>query len=772
MSPRILIIEDQRPLLEAMTRLLSRLQVTVETAGDGIEGLHKFTANPSDLIITALKIPSLNGVDLIRRIRATPAGKGLPIIIITAAYKGPEYRQRAKAMLGVDFYLEKPFTQSAFLDAVQKSLGPRLTAPPAKPAPTPAPAPAIGARVPSPAPPLIKPTQTPAPGARAIPPASSSQPLAKPTPAPAPGPRAIPPTSSSQPLAIQPRPAIRGNLKQMPLASLLLEARDKRATGVMFIRKSDDQRQILFVNGLPLGSYSSQEENTFGNFLFRQGKISLMEYQAYLRQADHGGDDVFIKMGALDPAQFQLQWLQALEEAVIELFAWTEAEFTLQLWPALPEPTPAPPMNLARIIHQGYQRHLAAPRLEAIKKSAAGRFPALTGAYFDHRLHLAPSPAEVSFLEAADGAHPLEGLIPEDPQAADQLWRGIGAFLALGMIELREKPSASMVAPPFPIRADSLGARAPSPAQPSAQPTESEPEPETESEEPEPAPEEEAENFDDLRGELDDEFGDVVAEAKPAPAAPTAASDDAQAGQDRLQQELAAFHQGLKDKNYYEIFGMKPNRFDFAKFKEEYFRRTKQFSPEHFLSSSGAVLQQAEDTLSILATAYNTLSNVVSKEKYDEMLQEKGPAGVPGAKDHDQMQAEVAFQSGMAFLEMADWDGAEKSLGEAANFAPHNSEVLSHYAYALYNKNRKSISIQKRVNELLAKAIKLNPKCYSAFAYRGALLLEDEKVTLAEADFKKALSIKPQYRFALKGLKKIEQKKQDEKKGLFARFRK
>jgi tetratricopeptide (TPR) repeat protein len=162
---------------------------------------------------------------------------------------------------------------------------------------------------------------------------------------------------------------------------------------------------------------------------------------------------------------------------------------------------------------------------------------------------------------------------------------------------------------------------------------------------------------------------------------------------------------------------------------------------------------------------------VVRKEKYDEMLAQK-PAGVPGAKDHDKMQAEVAFQSGMAFLEMGDWDGAEKSLSEAVALAPANSEMIAHYAYALYNKNRKSKTIQKRVTELLSRSLKLNPRCAPAFAYRGAVLLEDDKPALAEADFNRALSLNPRYRFAQKGLKKIELRKQEDKKGLFGMFRK
>jgi curved DNA-binding protein CbpA len=283
-----------------------------------------------------------------------------------------------------------------------------------------------------------------------------------------------------------------------------------------------------------------------------------------------------------------------------------------------------------------------------------------------------------------------------------------------------------------------------------------------------------------MAGELAHDLAETEKELPPPPAGPEPSPSEPSApapgsdsdDQRKREEELLSFLDQARGKDYYQLFGLKANQFDFSKLKTEYFRLAKLFSPEHYVTSPGSVLERAEEALALLATAYNTLSNVVSKEKYDEMLAEKGPAGVPGAKDHDKMQAEVAFQSGMAFLEMGDWDGAEKALAEAAALAPANTDILAHYAYALYNKNRKSKSIQKRVNELITRSLKLNPRCAPALAYRGAMLLEDDKPALAETDFKKALAINPRYRFALKGLKKVEQKKQEEKKGLFGMFRK
>ena len=61
MSPKILIIEDQLALAEAIAQLLSRYNLEADISRDGIEGLKRFAAVPYDLIIVTLEVPKLNG---------------------------------------------------------------------------------------------------------------------------------------------------------------------------------------------------------------------------------------------------------------------------------------------------------------------------------------------------------------------------------------------------------------------------------------------------------------------------------------------------------------------------------------------------------------------------------------------------------------------------------------------------------------------------------------------------------------------------------------
>ena len=809
MSLKILIVEDQAPLAEAMAKLLSRYGLAADVSLDGVAALSRYAETPYDLLIVDLQLPKLSGVEVIRKIRTTHRGQTLPVMIVTGVYKGSEYAARARQSLGVKYYLEKPFKQEEFLAAVKDLLGAgdtSLPAPAAKPAAEPAPAPAAPAAAPARR--MGASERAPVrPGAaeRVHPAAPQSAPAAAPAGVPsvsaapaAPSPPAAPP-GPRQLAEIQPTKAVRGRLKDRPFDGVLLDARRNRVLGTLFIKREGEERRLLFLNGLPTDLRSSKAESSFGAWLFAQGRISLMEYQVYQTQKPAANpDEILVKMGCLLPADYYAAWRTWLEDSLSQMCGWPDAEFTFQLWPRLPLETDPQAVNLARVIHQAYKKFCPADRAATFLERSLLKFPALAPAYYDHQMHLEIEPAEALFLDRADGVKRMREILPADPAEMEKLKRSLGAFVALGMVELRDRPEARAVEAPFPIRDRMSEERV------VCAPEETETEAEAEAEaqavvEAHGHGAAKAEGFDDLIDDLENTLDSIdqvpAAPAKPEPpkaapaptrlepkpeakpsAAPAKPAAPAPAADDQAGREVAlnAFVAEADKKTYYEYFGMKAGAFDFPKLKTEYFRLTKLFSPEHFIMSSGEMLSKSEDALSRVATAYNTLSNVVSKEKYDEMLAQsgKGASGIPGAKDHDRMQAEVAYQSGMAFLEMSDWDGAEKSLGEAAALAPQNAEILANWAYAIFNKNRKSKSVLKRSHEIIAQALKIKQKCAPAFAYRAVLFLEEDKAALAEGDFRKALSLNPRYKLALKGLKKIELMKEADKKGIFSRLMK
>jgi DNA-binding NtrC family response regulator len=110
----LLIVDDEPQLLDLLSRYLVRLGYQVETFGDAMEALARFQAEPDrfSMAITDLSLPSLNGEELVERLRQIRPG--LPAIITS----GYPYVPRGN---GIGF-VQKPFLPQMLLEAVEKAL--------------------------------------------------------------------------------------------------------------------------------------------------------------------------------------------------------------------------------------------------------------------------------------------------------------------------------------------------------------------------------------------------------------------------------------------------------------------------------------------------------------------------------------------------------------------------------------------------------------------------------------------------------------------------
>src|ERR1035441_3121523 len=86
MAKVILTVDDSASVRQMVKFTLSDAGYTVIEAVDGKDALAKLT-RPVNLVITDLNMPNLDGIGLIRRIRANPACKGIPIIMLTTDRK-------------------------------------------------------------------------------------------------------------------------------------------------------------------------------------------------------------------------------------------------------------------------------------------------------------------------------------------------------------------------------------------------------------------------------------------------------------------------------------------------------------------------------------------------------------------------------------------------------------------------------------------------------------------------------------------------------------
>jgi signal transduction histidine kinase len=116
---RILLADDNADMRSYLRRLLEPFW-EVETAGDGAEALEKIGAGAPDLLITDVMMPRLDGFGLLKRLRAQPGTRGLPVIVLSAQ-AGEEARIEGLNR-GADDYLVKPFSSRELVARVEMQL--------------------------------------------------------------------------------------------------------------------------------------------------------------------------------------------------------------------------------------------------------------------------------------------------------------------------------------------------------------------------------------------------------------------------------------------------------------------------------------------------------------------------------------------------------------------------------------------------------------------------------------------------------------------------
>ena len=105
MTPRVLLVEDEQNLGEALEYQLKRVGFEVVRLTDGRVALERFRTSGADLVLLDLMLPGMNGEDVCREIRR---GSDVPIIMLTA--KGSENDRVLGLELGADDYVAKPFS--------------------------------------------------------------------------------------------------------------------------------------------------------------------------------------------------------------------------------------------------------------------------------------------------------------------------------------------------------------------------------------------------------------------------------------------------------------------------------------------------------------------------------------------------------------------------------------------------------------------------------------------------------------------------------------
>jgi two-component system, cell cycle response regulator DivK len=120
MSKRILVVEDHEDNRQILRDLLGNAGYQMIEAETGEDGLAAAAAHTPDLILMDIQLPGLDGYEATRRLKADPALRSIPIIVVTSyALSGDEAKARAA---GCDAYVTKPFSPRQLLAKIKEYL--------------------------------------------------------------------------------------------------------------------------------------------------------------------------------------------------------------------------------------------------------------------------------------------------------------------------------------------------------------------------------------------------------------------------------------------------------------------------------------------------------------------------------------------------------------------------------------------------------------------------------------------------------------------------
>ena len=117
----VLLVEDDEPIIRAIERKLSNVEIELIVARDGEEGFTKADQSRPDLLLLDLIMPNMDGLTLLKKIRATSWGKSMPVIVLTNL-SNPESELEAKNLGVVDYLIKTDWKIEDLVKKINKLL--------------------------------------------------------------------------------------------------------------------------------------------------------------------------------------------------------------------------------------------------------------------------------------------------------------------------------------------------------------------------------------------------------------------------------------------------------------------------------------------------------------------------------------------------------------------------------------------------------------------------------------------------------------------------
>ena len=117
-SPRVLIVDDDTAIVQAVPVRLGAAGYNVLAAPDGEQGVERALETRPDVIVMDLQLPTMDGLTALARIHAHSATRSTPVVVLSACSSARKHALE----LGARYFLDKPYNAKTLLAAIESSI--------------------------------------------------------------------------------------------------------------------------------------------------------------------------------------------------------------------------------------------------------------------------------------------------------------------------------------------------------------------------------------------------------------------------------------------------------------------------------------------------------------------------------------------------------------------------------------------------------------------------------------------------------------------------
>ncbi len=413
MSKTILIVEDDKSVQKLLSDALEGEGFSVLVEKDGNWALKTFETKNVDFIIMDVLIPVMNGFQLADRIRKSPKGESIPILMISGVYRAVSHRNEAIKKYRVLDYLDKPVKLEQIFNILKKTFGSEY------------------------------------PGL---------------SPAPKPESRG---ETYADSMGISERYEVdrqeeemsfdistKGNLRDTPFPELLSAFYQKRATGVLLLKYEKIKKIVYIRDGRPIFVKSNLLNECLGRVLVREKMITeeeLNESVKLMKDSGRQQGTILIEMGAISPHNLKYGLEKQLEIKLYDIFGWPEGEYQFNLKDDFETPITTLELSVASLVYEGIKRNYDVGKIEQYLERFQNQY-----------LHPNPNPQlrfqemlmdedEENILKSIDGSRTLRETMMNSQISRERMLRFIFALKMTGMIVINPYPAGQEAPPPIPV---------------------------------------------------------------------------------------------------------------------------------------------------------------------------------------------------------------------------------------------------------------------------------------------------------------------------------